>query len=268
MLTEKTLGKNGYLYLYSELQGEFSKNLQKFLFDVFNNFARYSMKYVRSDLCEFPFLYKELALSSVLIPSFQDASDSGVVLAEVPIIRRLKNEESEGRIDYIVRHKGRNILIEVKHQWISYNSIKNGIKGKDKDKNYLTKEINEVLEQIKNIDAKDWGGSDCIKLGLMVAPVYKVFNSSPMRDENLVAKFKREVNVKIIDEFFESLYDKLLSYSSKFLSRKGESFPFIAQWYIPKFFEYYFEFYDNREDNKIRYEAYPCVAFLGIAMKE
>ena len=105
------------------------------------------MKYVRSDLCEFPFLYKELALSSVLIPSFQDASDSGVVLAEVPIIRRLKNEESEGRIDYIVRHKGRNILIEVKHQWISYNSIKNGIKGKDKDRDYFTKEISEILEQ-------------------------------------------------------------------------------------------------------------------------
>ena len=261
MLTEKPLGKKGYLYLYSELQGEFSKNLQKFLFDVLSNFAGYSMRYVRSDLYEFPFLYKERTLSSVLIPSFQNASDSGVVLAEVPIVRKSRNEKHGGRIDYVVRHKHRNILIEVKHCWVSYNSIKNGVEAK----NYFTKKIKEVLKQIKSIDAEDW--ENYIKVALIVAPVYKVFNSYPMKDGNITTKFKKEVNTETIDEFFESFYDKLLDYSSRFLPRKEKIYPFIAQWYIPKFFEYYFE-YDNEDDNKIRYEAYPCVAFLGIAMKE
>ena len=264
MLTKKTLGKNGYLYLYSELQGEFSKNLQKFLFDALNNFAGYSMKYVRSDLYEFPFLHKERTLSSVLIPSFQNASDSGVVLAEVPIVRRSRNGKCSGRIDYVVRHKNRNILIEVKHCWIPYNSIKNGIEAKS----YFTKKVKEVLEQIKNIDTEDWEDEDYVKVALIVTPVYKVFNSSPMKDGNVIAKFKKEVNIETIDEFFESFYDELLGYFSRFLPRKGETFPFIAQWYIPRFFEYYFEFYDNEDDNRIRYEAYPCVAFLGVAMKE
>jgi hypothetical protein len=58
MEMEKDLGKNGRIYVYSEFDGKFSKNLTDFLFKTMENFANVSIKFMRSDWPDFPFVYR------------------------------------------------------------------------------------------------------------------------------------------------------------------------------------------------------------------
>ncbi|WP_457623011.1 hypothetical protein, partial [Persephonella sp.] len=130
MEKEFDLKKFGYIYLYDEFEGKYSKIIRKFLVDTVSNFAKETMIYLRrKDSDIYPFIYNEIVLNSVLLPALKMSSDSSIVLMEFPI-DRIKNNESKsdnnlgtGRVDFYIIHKEINILLELKFGWISYNSL-------------------------------------------------------------------------------------------------------------------------------------------------
>ncbi len=246
MESYRNLGKNGQVYFYSEFSGEFSKNLHKFFMDVVKNFANISMSFIRSDYGDFPFVYGEKTLPSVLIPAFRMTSDSGIVFSEYPVNRKKLtkrevqgSEEKAGRVDYIVFHKGKEILIESKFSWISYKSLKEG-KGITKKHIEL---IGKVLQQLRSIK---WKGAE--KIAFMVIPVYYPVTSL----DNDIEIFK-SIEPALIEKLTDRIYSEILTLTKNFLE---EFQPFLGYWSVPTPHEYYIEW-------EKKYEAYPYILFIG-----
>ncbi|TCK03469.1 hypothetical protein [Phorcysia thermohydrogeniphila] len=242
----ENIGKNGQIYFYSEFCGSFSRSLHGFFVKAVKAFAGVSMNFVRK-YDDFPFVYGEKALPSVLIPAFKEASDSGIVFSEYPVdrkkvISRIRNEKDNcklGRVDYLVFHKGKEILIETKLSWVSYNSL---MKEKGIVKRHV-KLLGRALEQIRSIK---WGKEEeSEKVAFMVVPVYY--------PSNTIEDFKKNIDSTLGEKLFEESYHELLAYIKNFLS---EFQPFVGYWVVPTPHEYYIEW-------ERRFEAYPYVFFIG-----
>ena len=257
METERNLGKNGYIYLYDEFEGELSKTLRLFLLDTFSNFANETMNYMRyydSDL--YPFIYNELVLCSVLLPSLKKASNTSIVLTEYPIDREKGSQNKEnniksGRVDYYIRHKEKDIFLELKFGWISYNSL-----AKDKTiRKDLLEKLKNAAAQIKDID---W--EDAVKIAMIVSPVF-VYKS--VKSEEEFVKKVKNIDWDNFDKVYEDYFDKFSNEIKEILGKKTQ--PFLASWDIPKFIDYYWCWDRDNENNGC--EAYPTIFFMGTVLK-
>ncbi len=250
------LGKNGYLYIYDEFRGENSKVLRSFLRDTFTNFANFTMKYLRTEDCNlYPFLYNEMVLNSIFLPSLMKASDESVVLLEFPVdrnknFRREKDEYSNGRVDFYVRHKSRDILIEHKFAWISYKSLNSN----NPIKKDLLEKLTTASNQIKEID---W--DSCIKIALLTAPVYIV---KTVQSEKEFKEAIKKLDFDNLNKVYDDYYQKLDKVIRKTLGKNTQSF--LVSWDIPNFKNYYC-CWEN--DEKERCEAYPVIFFIGAVLK-
>ncbi len=255
MEKDRNLGKNGYVWLYDEFDGEFSKNLREFLLDTVSNFAKETMPYLRNGY-DYPFVYKEMVLSPVFFMSLKQSSDTSIVLAEYPI-ERIKNKRKKikghGRVDYLILHKDMEILIEAKFVWISYKALVD----KENIREELKRKIKEASNQVKSIN---W--DDTIKIIMIIAPVYvrKSLNSEE-ECKNYLKNFQIDYdyfNINKKDYFgniFQTLSESLGNYSQ----------PFILRWDIPAFKDYYYYWEDK--NNKIQCRAYPSIFFIGAVLK-
>jgi len=242
----KSLGKNGEIYFDSEFNGSFSRNLNTLFSKFMEEFANISMKFRRSDYEDFPFVYREKTLPSVLIPAFIKASDTGIVFSEYPVDRKkLTNrsnqitEERSGRVDYFIFHKGMEIIVESKFSWISYNSLKTG--GGIREQH-----INLLREAVGQLGSIKWEGAE--KIALMVTPVYYSIDS-----EKDVKIFKNIERSLIEEDLLTEIYNRILMSIRKDLAGFQS---FLGYWYLPISHEYYLE-WENR------YESYPYVLFIG-----
>jgi len=241
----ENVGKNGQIYFYSEFYGGFSRNLHAFLAEAVKAFAGISMNFMRK-YGDFPFVYGEKTLPSVLVPAFKEASDSGIVFSEYPVDRkkaiiRMKEEDiyKSGRVDYLVFHKGKEILIETKLSWVSYNSLIKKKKGIAKKHEEL---LGRALEQIRSI--KWEGEEEPEKIVFMIVPVYYLSST--------IENFKKKIDSALGEKLFKESYHELLAIK-RFLS---EFQPFAGYWTVPTPYEHYIEWERN-------FEAYPYVFFIG-----
>jgi len=256
------LGKNGYLSIYDEFKGENSKILRSFLSDTFINFAKFAMKYLRTEDCDlYPFLYNEMVLNSIFLPSLMKASDKSIVLLEFPIdrsknsgTRRMENEYSSGRVDFYVRHKNRDILIEHKFAWISYKSLNSN----NPIKKDLLKKLITASNQIKEIK---W--DNCIKIALLTAPVYITETVQSEKEfKEVIKKLSFDNLNKVYNKVYDDYYQKLNEATRKTLGETTQTF--LVSWNIPNFKNYYCCWENNEKE---RCEAYPAIFFIGTVLK-
>ncbi|SMO41273.1 hypothetical protein SAMN06269117_10389 [Balnearium lithotrophicum] len=246
----ENLGKNGKVYFKSELKGKSSRILNEFLLESLKNFANVSMNFVRQDLEDFPFIYGEKTLPSVLIPAFRMASKEKIVFSEYPVDREKLTDRSTngskekiGRVDYFIFHNGLEIIVETKFSWISYNSLKLEFNLDKSIKKELFTLLGKAIEQIRSVK---WEGVE--KLVLMVVPIYYAISSK--KDVKVFKEIKGDL---IENDLISGIYNTMLTRAKNFLA---EFQPFLGYWFLSTFHEYYLE-WENRK------EAYPYILFLG-----
>lgn len=102
----------------------------EFLTELMYGIGKLAVKYYgpkrNNHYIDFPYLYSERRLDSLILPTLSKLCD-GLVSVEMPITRnlRLKGYEvsdSSGRIDYWSLFMGYSFVIEVKHSFDAYNT--------------------------------------------------------------------------------------------------------------------------------------------------
>jgi hypothetical protein len=114
---KKTIPGCGYLIIsnyVSEL--EEGQLVTKLLEEVVKRFVSRSVSFWKVTR-QFPFIYSEKMLNSVLIPSIDDYADA--VATEYPVKRRRGRGSAYGFLDYWVFHHKALLMVEIKHVWLS-----------------------------------------------------------------------------------------------------------------------------------------------------
>lgn len=168
-MTIDTLQKSNVKLWVSKSTGKekFYKVGREFVIELLSGMAKLAVKYYESDFIDFPYLYGEMQLASLILPTLSRMS-KGAVMSEVPIQRdrHLKNVElnnTSGRLDYWCVYEKFSFCIEVKH---SFDAFRNKITRQEDidDWEYM----NTV--QLKSLDKelKKWkdGTKGRIRIGL------------------------------------------------------------------------------------------------------
>ena len=217
------------------------RKMRRFFKNFCFEFAKFSMGY-QNKLGEFPFIYNERSLVSVVLPSLIKADgDNTFVFMEQPF-KKLDN--TQRFLDFYVDHGDNIYLIEMKHRWNAYRTD-------DFNTNTLRR-WNECLLQINDLDKEtiknhicdpDFYSTGLFKTSLLVLPVYQ-----------------NQRNEFVFGE--KNLYDncadylKLIkgSFPDRFEGTRIKKPNFFAVWKIPE---------DNRysREHKDGFEFYPYVIF-------
>jgi len=118
---------------------------------------------------EFPFVYGEKQMNSILLPVF--AKNSDATFMEQPISRiKKKNKILNGWLDYWIAYKSTIFLVELKHSWISWDSGKINKVAQGK--------WQMAIQQIKRISAPEaeslkYPNYNVVKIALMIIPAYQ-----------------------------------------------------------------------------------------------
>lgn len=203
-----------------------------FVKKILIGFAEQSMNLnsTKYDIIDFPFLYTERRLDSVILPILSSLC-KGLVLTEYPVNRKKVNRRNEdednnisrGRIDYWCIYKDYSFVIELKH---SYDCIttKNTRKEKLIDRwIYMNSEqLNTIKSDIKKFTEKTKG---VIRLPLHFITTY----ARMQNDNNTIFNNNQEIN----ETFDRILKDVIIDTTNGKRIKRPQLVPdFIALWKI------------------------------------
>ncbi len=157
------------LLMKSENSEEYYVIGKSFITDLLNGMGKLSIKYHKHQLIDFPYIYGERQLDSIILPTLSKICD-GAVLAELPTKRNcfLKSyeiEDSSGRIDYWCIYKNYSIILEVKHSFDVFLTNKTREKKVVEKWEYMTiDQLQSIKDDIKQQCEENTKG--IIRLGL------------------------------------------------------------------------------------------------------
>ncbi len=177
------------------------------------------------------FLRKEKQILSVICPSIADMTCDFVM--EQPLKRKpTGEEESTGRVDYWINYHNYSYLLELKHTDFFY-------KNADNPPEYISKQFNSALIQLKNIrtDQCKYLTNDkgIFKVAIQTVAFYQ-HSKDKFEDKDVVGSFMKLIKKSPFDE-------------------KPN---LISLWLVPKKLKKHIE-YNNRDQKYI----YPAIAFVG-----
>jgi hypothetical protein len=166
------------------IDGEGIRKMRRFFKNFCKEFAEYSLQYHRI-LGEFPFIYNEKSVNSVVLPALMNTGKKTFVFMEHPF----KKEDGTQRfLDFYVHNEDNLYLIELKHGWNSERT--NGI-----TQSVLSK-WEKVHEQINDLTNKsitqlciEGSYKNVFKIALLIMPVY----SQRTADFNLAQEYCTEL---------------------------------------------------------------------------
>ena len=213
----------------SEL-GEGVNIAYSFIKEVFCRVCMQSLLFSNSkyDIIEYPFLFRERQLDSVVLPVISSLC-KGLVIAEYPIVRDscikgFEKDNSKGRIDYWCIYKDYSLVIEMKHSYDAFRTDETNDERLIKRWEKMTiGQLQDVRKGVKYFNEKTKG---VIRIGLHFITPY----SNRDNDMNDVS-------------FFESSQKEILKRLTRDVScykPKMTTPNFLASWVLPndkKYFE-------------------------------
>lgn len=201
-----------------------------FIKEVFCRVCKQSLLFSNSkyDIIEYPFLFRERQLDSVVLPVVSSLC-KGLVIAEYPIVRDssikgFEKDSSKGRIDYWCIYKDYSLVIEMKHSYDAFRTDNTNDERLIKRWETMTiSQLQDVRKDVKYFSEKTKG---VIRIGLHFITPY----SSRDGDMNDVADF-------------DSRQKDILRRLAKDVCRckpKTTTPNFLASWVLPndkKYFE-------------------------------
>ena len=201
-----------------------------FIKEMFFRVCKQSLLFSSSkyDIVEYPFLFRERQLDSVVLPVISSLCN-GLVIAEYPIVRDscikgFEKDNSKGRIDYWCVYKDYSLVIEMKHSYDAFRTDKTN--DERLIKRWETMTISQLQDVRKNVKYFSENTKGVIRIGLHFITPY----SSRDNDMNDVT-------------FFESSQKDILKRLARDVSRhkpKTTTPNFLASWVLPdenKYFE-------------------------------
>lgn len=164
---------------------------KSFITDLLAGIAKLSIKYGQNELIDFPYIYSERQLDSVILPSLSMICN-GAVIAELPARRNcfLKNHEinnSFGRIDYWCIYNNYSIVLEVKHSFDGFTRDSTGENNIIKKWEYMTiEQLQSIKDEVKQYEENTKG---VIRLGLHVIVSYS--DKSPTT--HLIQEYRKKL---------------------------------------------------------------------------
>ncbi len=192
----KTVVNVGKLKFLSELKkGTGTLIANDFLKKMVEEFGKSAAKFI--DFNGYPaFAHSERQLHSILAPAFSKMTDT--FLMEVPVRRDWSKHEEQGEnkvgwIDYCCEYRNIAFLIELKHDFISYNSGK--ITSKLKSKWIEADKQIKVVE--KEAEKKSEWSKGVFRVSLTIAPyVVKADEENKVVWDDLHKLIREELNPK------------------------------------------------------------------------
>ena len=179
----ETVRNVGHLYKTDTLiNGLGIKNARSFLQSMMKDFATTCVNYY--DVTdEFPFIFRERQINSVLLPAIAKVSDA--VIMEQPIRRGEKQTSTHGWLDYWVLYGSTVFLIELKHAWCSATS------GRIRK---VTQEAwTEAIKQINSIQSVEELGLSTKYTMVKIAMTILIFYLGSVNIENLYPFDKEKI---------------------------------------------------------------------------
>lgn len=141
-----------------------------FIKEVFCRVCKQSLLFSNSkyDIVEYPFLFRERQLDSVVLPVVSFLC-KGLVIAEYPIVRDssikgFEKDNSRGRIDYWCIYKDYSLVIEMKHSYDAFRIKKTNDERLIKRWETMTiSQLQDVRKEVKYFSEKTKG---VIRIGL------------------------------------------------------------------------------------------------------
>lgn len=124
----RTVNNQDFLFSLKESQEEYYTVAYELVRKLLTGMAMRSRVFCSPNkygFVDYPFIYKERQLDSILLPELSNLCE-GLVIAEYPITRKIRGheEKSQGRTDYWCIYKNYSFSIEVKHSYHNLNSNK------------------------------------------------------------------------------------------------------------------------------------------------
>ena len=168
-----------------------SYNLAKELIEnLFFDMSKLSTKYCNGTFCDLPFTYSERRLDSILLPVLSKLCNS-MVLVELPTTRYCSNrkfnvDEANGRIDYWCIYKDYSFIIELKHSFDCFTTMKTRYNKVSSRWLKMNEQLESVKEDVKLYEEKTKG---IIRLGLHIITSY----SDKHPEKELICQFEDSI---------------------------------------------------------------------------
>lgn len=201
-----------------------SKKLKKFLQNFCEEFASYSLRYHKA-LGEFPFVYSERSLTSIVLPSLinnKSTNKETFVFMEHPFKRKNKKKKDIQRfLDFYIDCGDSLYLLEMKHQWNAYKTV---------PLNNKTFEVWEKCqEQIQDLNNQSINDHMCdlsaykhaFKIALMIMPVYDT-----LKDKNTL----KDITYPTHHEYYTNIEEAFKANKEETVTQPN----FLAVWKIDK----------------------------------
>ncbi len=208
-------------------------------------------------ICDYPFLYSERQLDSVVLPVISELC-KGLVIAEYPVVRDsnmkgYEKEDSKGRIDYWCIYKDYSFVIEMKHSYDAFRT--DATKDERLIKRWETMNIGQLQDirsQVKHFEETTRG---LIRIGLHFITPYS--NS------------KHDGRKEFID-FYESKQKEILKrlYDDVSRSKPSKTTPnFMASWVLPRNDKYFgVPYVGTYPGLMLLGKIYPAIAHEGCSL--
>lgn len=166
------------------------RKMRKFMHSFCEEFAEFSTSY-HNKLGEFPFIYAERSLTSVVMPSLIKAdANNTFVFMEQPFN---KNSGEQRFLDFYVDHGDNLYLIEMKHGWDSYRTSNVTSKIKQIWEKAHDQILDITIDSIQNMCTPETY-QNIFKIALLVMPVYTEFD-----------EMKNELSFDSAEEYYQKV---------------------------------------------------------------
>ena len=185
--------------------GKGIRNLRKFFMKVMKNFAEESFVFYKY-WDEFPFVYRERQVNSVLIPAIHKYTNT--IWLEQPFKKQnidSKIYDDQRFLDIVTTDKKNIYFIELKHSFTS--NTKKIIQKTDI-------EWDTAIDQISNINRKTLGkyynykDNNIFKIALMILPTYLPSNNLSDRNKEFLQMSSDMYNEQIFNSFSQESWTK------------------------------------------------------------
>ena len=176
------------------------KVAQELTEELFYLLSKYCTKFCNEDYDLFlpPYMYTERRLDGVLMPALAKLCDS-IVMTELPVSRKVGNDNSQGRADYWCIYKGYSFVIELKHSKDNYETPITRKHSIIERWRKMIKQLNSIKRDILEYDEKTKG---VIRLGLHMI---SSFSSSILKE---APKFNNDNIKEMADRMYKDLTGK------------------------------------------------------------
>jgi hypothetical protein len=145
-----------------------------------------------------PYMYTERRLDGVLMPALTKLCDS-IVMTELPVLRKIGNDDYIGRADYWCIYKGYSFVIELKHSKDNYQTPTTSKHAIVERWRKMIKQLNSVKRDALEFDEKTKG---VIRLGL------HMISSRCSQSIDAASKFDESKINEISDRMYKDLTGK------------------------------------------------------------